>query len=86
MQNSGVLQSGTANDKQRANFVLAHRSIFQVRPDILFSWLRLLKLVNPFYSDVEILNCTNETCSNLYQYCITLVCDYIKFYPTARMA
>ena len=57
--------SGTANDKQRANFVLAHRSIFQVRPDILFSWLRLLKLVNPFYSDVEILNCTNETCSNL---------------------
>ena len=58
--------AGKSGEQQRANFILAHNSIFQVRSDVVFSWLFALKSVgNPFYSDVNIMERTPQVCSNM---------------------
>ena len=60
--------SGKSGDNKRADFIISHKSIFQVRAHVVFAWLHALKAVgNPLYSDVEILESTEETNSSLEQ-------------------
>ena len=47
--------SGKCGDIKHANFILSHKSIFQVREQLVFAKLHALKAVgNQLYSDVEI--------------------------------
>jgi len=58
--------AGKSEDSQRASFILTHKSIFQVRSDVVFSWLYALKSVgNPFYADIKFLENTLNICSRL---------------------
>jgi len=58
--------AGKSGDTHRANFILTHKSIFQVRSDVVFSWLYALMAVgNPFYADIEFLKNTLAICSRL---------------------
>ena len=66
--------SGKCGDSKRANFIISHKSIFQVRAHVVLAWLHALKAVgNPLYSDVDISECTEETSSRLEQIPNTLI-------------
>jgi len=58
--------SGKSGDNQRKRFIITHKSIFRVRPTVVFSWLHALKAIgNPFYSDIEIMDNTADTVTRL---------------------
>ena len=58
--------AGKEGDTKRKEFMHTHRSLFQVRPDVVFQWLTTLKaLGNHLYSDIDIAEQTPEVCMQL---------------------
>ena len=69
-------QSGKSGDEQRGKFVQAHKSLFQVRCDVVFAWLHALTASgNPYYRDIELLANNVETSTQLKNLSDTIIDD-----------